>query len=616
VLPSATQSTKSAEVPTGLPGKLPYVNDMESPDALNGWDFDPSVWRLVADSGNVALVGNGGVKAPAVMRARNSPEWMDAASQSLLLTLRINLDSSSSGARVVLRYAENTGYYVVEMLAGTIAAKRGQAGKGLDRGSERTLGQRGQQPIRPGGWYELRIWVDASRIFVYLDNTLLISAEDTAQALPGGAILLSTLNTSARVRFDNIKVQRPLAASQHFQGSDWPTTWTRTDISTAKINYDTRGNGFIEVTTGDAGPAINPPAVDILMACRIQSIQGGLEVRMRESSAGAFFFQFLAGNMTLHQLDSTGKTVQRWSFPNFYDRSVFTDLIVEIINDQIRMFYDNKIFVQTIKDMPPPGNIRFTSPKPNDEFRIDDCLFAETAKSSTEDASWAFNKIREVEARPYQSLLTEWYDRFDDKFRTQAWYEGSAAAPGEFKIDQNDSTHRSFLRITAPETPTYRMFRNIREIYAFGFGQDKSTYFDSSDIYMRIDVRVSKGGTAWIAARTSPSLGGGTLNGYHLSVSRDESDTYTVKAFGYSTADQPIYFEGTLPAVADGTRSEWATLLIITYQDKVAFLANGRYLASTPGTSILNGTIAFGADKNTIADFDELQLRDVSPETR
>jgi hypothetical protein len=300
------------------------------------------------------------------------------------------------------------------MLAGTIVAKRGQPGKVPERGTERTLAQRVQQPIRPGGWYELRIWADSSRVFVYLENNLLISVEDTGDALPGGAILLSTLNTTFRVRFDNIKIQRPLAASQHFQGSDWPNTWTRTDLSTSKINYDSRGNGFIEVSRGDAGPAINPPVADLLMACRIQSIQGGLEVRMRESAEGAFLFQFLAGNMTLHQVDNTGKSVQRWSFPNFYDRSVFTDLIVETVGDQIRMFYDTKVFVQTIKNMPPPGNIRFTSPKPNDEFRIDDCLFAETAKSTTEDASWAFTKIREVEARPYQSLLTEWYDKFDD----------------------------------------------------------------------------------------------------------------------------------------------------------------------------------------------------------
>jgi eukaryotic-like serine/threonine-protein kinase len=605
----------TAPIAPVAPGRLPYVNDFETPDALTNWDFDPNAWRLQSDSGNVALVGTGGIRAPAVVLSKASPEWTDPDSQTLLLSVRINLDAPGSVARVIFRYTEGTGYYVLEMLPGLVAIKRGQPNKGLDRGTERTLAQFGNAPVRNGNWYAMQIWADTSRVFVYMDHNLLLSPEDTGQTLPGGAILLQTLNANFRVRFDDIKVQRPLPASQHFRGSDWPSTWNRTSISSAKIGTDSRGSGFIEVTSGDVRP-INPPQADMLMACRLWSLQGGFEVRMRESSVGSLQFLFTAGNMVLSQLDNTGKATLIKAFPNFYGRSGFFDFIVETVGDQIRMYRDADVFAQSVKNMPPPGETRFISTRADDLFRVGDCLFAETAKSATEDVRWAFTKIKDVEARPYQPLLMDWYDRFDDKFRTKDWWEGGVNAPGEFKFDAKDKNHSNFLEMTYQEGASWRMFRYVKEFYAFGLGQDRATYFDSSDIYLRVNVRLPRAGTAWIAARTSSSLGGGTLNGFRLELTRNNDNTYSVRARGYATTSQPIYFEGQLPTSTDQSGSDWITLLIVTYQDKVAFFANGRFIASSSGVSVLNGTVAIGVEKDTIADFDELQVRDVSPETR
>jgi hypothetical protein len=603
-----------AVLPNVPPGRLPYVDDFESADALTGWDYDPAYWRLQTDSGSASLVGSGGQKYPAVVLAKNSPEWMDPGAQNILLSVRINLDNQASGGRVIFRYTES-GYYALEMLPGLLAIKRGAGGRGLDRGSERTLMQNANAPIRSGAWYEIMIWSDPNRLYVYLNHDLVLMPEDPAPPLPGGSILLQTLNATYRVRFDTLKVQRPLPTSQHFRGADWPNTWERSSVTGAKLGTDSRGNGYVEVTSGFVRP-INPPSPDMLMSCRIWSLQGGLEIHMRESAAGALLFQFVGGNMTLIQVDNTGKAIQKWPFPNYYGRAGFDDFTVETIGNQITLYKGSDVFSQTLPNMPPVGDTRFMAINPDDQFRLTDCLFAETAKSVTEDARWAFDKIKEVEARTYAPLLSDWYDRFDDQFRTKDWWEGGINAPGTFKADPNDPQYKNYLEMTYQEGASWRMFRYLKEFYVFGLGQDRATFFDSSDIYLKISVRLPKPGTAWVAARTSVSLGGGTVDGYRIELTKDPAGRYMVAARAYSRAEQPIYFQGPLPAPTDAPPSDWVTLLIVTYQDKVAFFANGRFLASDRGISILNGTVALGVEKDSVADFADMQLRDVSPETR
>src|SRR5512133_1300553 len=113
------------------------------------------------------------------------------------------------------------------------------------------------------------------------------------------------------------------------------------------------------------------------------------------------------------------------------------------------------------------------------------------------------------------------------------------------------------------------------------------------------------------------SLGGGTIDGYRLELTRDAGGQYSITARAFTPTDQPVYFQGPLPAPVDNSQAgDWVTLLIVTYQDKVAFFANGRYLASEQAASLLAGTIALGVEKDSVADFVDMQIRDVSPETR
>jgi hypothetical protein len=158
------------------------------------------------------------------------------------------------------------------------------------------------------------------------------------------------------------------------------------------------------------------------------------------------------------------------------------------------------------------------------------------------------------------------------------------------------------------------MFRDEPALFlALGSGTDKVTFKDSSDIYVRANVRLINAGTAWIAARTTPSLGGGTLNGYRIELTRAVDGTYTVKARIYSLEASTVYYQGDLPSVPGAATSAWTTLLIIAYQDNVAFFANGRFLANVSNATILNGSMALGVEQGATADFDQMQLREVDP---
>ena len=112
-VPPTAAPTAVAEV---VPGRMPYTNNMESPNALDGWQYDKSAWRIQNDSGNLVLIGSGDLTKPAVIMAK-SPEWQDPAAQNLLFSASINLESPSSTARVIFRYTEDAGYYVLELNA-------------------------------------------------------------------------------------------------------------------------------------------------------------------------------------------------------------------------------------------------------------------------------------------------------------------------------------------------------------------------------------------------------------------------------------------------------------------------------------------------------------------
>jgi hypothetical protein len=599
---------------------LPYVTDYEAPDAISLYDGDTTVWKLLPDSGNTSLIGSGGQQKPIVVLGKGSPAWRDPANRNLLLTLSVNLLGDSSIGRIIFRHGAQ-GYYALEISPGSLTVTRGASAQ-IATGTERPLqnARLTGLPIRSGQFYKYTIWADDSRVYVYLEDRLLIQGRDTnTDLLPGGNILFLTKNTGTpyAVSFDNLRVQRPNPASQHFAGSTFPTTWDRSNTTDVTL-----GGGdsvkFIEADAGFTSPKTGQLG-DFVVSCRLFNQEGGYELRFRNSSAGAYLMRFDGGNMTFFNVDSTGKETQINYFQNFYNRGFFQDFTFEFVGDRVTITTTKLNWSQVIANGPRQGEIRFDVKRPKDGVRITDFLVAETARSATESAQWAFDKIALVEARNPAQLLTEYYDYFVDKFAKRDWWEGGTNAVGEPKFDQKaPRDHQQYLEVTAPaDAEAIRVFRYVPGAFLlFGSGSDTTRFFDSSDVYLRINVRIDKPGTAFIQARTVLTLGGSSYTGYRLALTRNDDNSFTVSASQFDkTGSVTPFYSGPLPAPIDGN-TDYATLLIVTYQNKVAFFANGRFLTAQENITILGGTVAIGATANSVVRFDNFQLRDVSPETR
>jgi len=602
---------------TPLPGVLPYISDYEASDALQLYDYDSSVWKLQADSGNTSLVGSGGLQKPLIVLGKGQPDWRDPNNRALLLTASTEMDSDSAIGRIVFKQS-STGYYVFEFASGYVRVSRG-TGATIQTTGERDLtgGRIGSAAVRSKQFYRWLIWTDDSRVYVYQDNKLIVQARDTGDPLPGGNILLLARNAGASnsVRFDNLKVQRPAAASQHFGTPDFPSSWTRTNNTDASIggNDQTR---YIEIVNGSAAPQVGS-LTNFLLACRLYNQEGGFELRLREGAEGAYLMRFDGGNMTLFLVTSAGKEQQIQVFTNFYNRGFFQEFTFEFVGDRVTILTSRVNFSQEIKGGPRSGSIRFSVTRPKGGVRITDFLVAETARSASEIAAWAFDKIQAVENRTPAQLLTEYYDFFVDKFAKKDWWDGGVNTAGEPKFDRNvPREHQQYLELTYSDAAPSRVFRFVPgDFLIFGAGQDKQRYLDSSDIYLRVNVRLDAPGTGYIQVRTAKRPDGG-LNGYQLALVRTQDDSYTVVASEItSTGEVKETYRGAAP-VTVGTDLNYVSLLIVTYQDKVAYFANGKLLTAQENISILGGTVALGVERDSVARFDNFQLRDVSPEVR
>src|SRR5258708_35331718 len=164
----------------------------------------------------------------------------------------MNLEGQSSVARLILRDSAS-GYYALEAGLGRLALYRGKTQDASQIINVRLVKQTAST-IQNGNWFLVEVWSDSNNLFVYVDHKLALRAEDTGDTLPGGQLMLQSVNKNFRTQWDNIKVQKPVAVSQHFEGSDWPTTWNRTNLNSAKIVSDGAGNSFVDGTSGDVAP--------------------------------------------------------------------------------------------------------------------------------------------------------------------------------------------------------------------------------------------------------------------------------------------------------------------------------------------------------------------------
>ncbi len=605
--------------PTPLPpGRLPFVADFEAPNALTGWDYDPAVWQQVSEGGEGILIGQGKLTQPLVVLGRERPEWQANISGNLLISFNVNLDKQSGGARVIFRCGNlnrcQNGYNVLEILPGLMILRRNAVTPDIaNRDTERPLKQV-KAAIEAQQWYEIRIWVEDNRILVYLDRQLVMSVEDSnTPPLGGGAVILQTNSSFRAVRWDNIVIQRPEAASEHFEAPRLPSTWQTTSATAALILPET-DNQYLrlkgEVTVK---PSILPIR-DLALSCRVWIEQGGYQLTIRQGANGSLRFTFASGNMVIDYLDGANSVVYSRTVNNVYNINRWDDLSISFIGDRLEVFRDGVSYFQdTILGSPASGGMSFQTGA-GDIIRLDDCLITETAASSNASARFALELQAQVFSRAFREPRSDLSDAFDDKFRTDAYWLNALGAPGEFVTEDGASEHQRFLRITHDNRTTYRIIRSDLGLDLFGAGEDNRNYSDSSDYLASVAIRLPKAvGTAWMGIRATPSLGGSEINGYKLGLRRNADNSISTIVQYQDGNRNETYYEGSIPGTDNSTLPDWITLTVITYKQRIAFFVDGHFVVAIEDALTLGGTVALGVDNGTTADFDNLIIRDTTP---
>jgi serine/threonine protein kinase len=621
-VPTETPTAQATATPlptaTTIPaGRLPYIVDFEAPDAVTNWDLDPNVWQVVPESGENLLIGQGGLDKPLVILGRSpqQPEWLDASAGDLVISYRINL-SRSSVSRLIFRYS-NAGYYALEIAEGSAFLRRNSP-TGTDitrRNEERTIARSSGLSITTNEWYRVTVWFEGRRIFVYLNNQLVLQEEDLiTPELGAGQILLQNV-TSTTVRMDDFIIQRPEPASNHFESGGLPDTWSTSSTTATTIVRESESNQYVRVESDViVRPQVNPIR-DFNFACRVWNEQGGYTLRLRKNAGGVMQFDFVGGNLTLSYLDGAGSPVMTQAIRNFYGRGNWYDLNITFVGDLLSVYRNGDVmFEQTILDSPGAGTIEFEM-RGIDILRLDDCLITETAVSRNLGARFAIELEQQVLARDIRELRSDLTEDFTDPFRTDAWWVDGVNAPGEYAVNTSAQTHQRYLHMEAEGSTAWRLFRDNIGVGIFGAGTDTRNFGNSTDMYVYVEIRIPEStvGTAWLAVRTTTTITGAGLNGYFIDVRRNADGTVDVIVRGVTDTGAIIYAEAPLPTPAGEVPPEWIPITVIAFKDRVAFFANGEFVFALEGAQALGGTLALGVEPGTSADFDTLSIRDTTP---
>jgi hypothetical protein len=139
---------------------------------VEGWEFDPAAWQVVNEGGDNILIGQGRLNQPLAILGRESPEWVEQSAADLVISYTFNLDPQSAGARLVFRYTP-AGYYALEVFPGLLILRRNNlnspalATSDPQRGAELILTSVSAR-IQANTWHEVAVWMQGSRLFVYL----------------------------------------------------------------------------------------------------------------------------------------------------------------------------------------------------------------------------------------------------------------------------------------------------------------------------------------------------------------------------------------------------------------------------------------------------------------
>lgn len=613
----ASPTLEPSPTATAIPaGALPFVADMEGENPLANWEYLPDQWQVRTDGGNTGLFGMTGFDSSMTMLGRDVPEWVKPGSENLLLNFRVNLLDANSGGRFIFKFTPQNGYYALEMLSGMVSLRRGEPNTAPVRGNERELQRVSGANITNNRWYEFMIWTSGSRTYVYQNKQLIIAVEDRGLPLAPGGILLQTFSSQAYpVGWDDFIIQRPEDASDHFEGSSFPTTWRRSN----EQNIGLGSNGttqYIEMTGDSQVSPITPPLENFILLAELNNMSQGFEMYVREAQGqGALLLDWAAGHVEVKQLDAAGNPLFTQTLRNYYGFGRPKAFIMTAVGSRITIYSGTDIVLeQDLAGLPSAGYIRFNTTGA-EALRIDDFLVAQTAITSTADATFAFDVLAALENRPMRELRWDWIEDFSDRFQRRGYWEGDLEGdPGEYVIDESvtfGDDHRRYYVLQSAEFAAWRRIRPQIDGTGtvFGRGQDRANFRDSADIYVQVFMRLPAdapiGSEAWVGVRSEPTASGG-LNQYQAALIKDETGQTILQIRPNTPTDKTPVYESPIAT------TDWTEIIIVALDDRVAFFNDGRVVAIIQNTELLSGTVTLGVEPNSLAHFDDLLIRDTS----
>jgi hypothetical protein len=612
--PDVTQPPTAT--PTPRVGRFPYVADFEGDDGLAAWDADPSVWQVVNEGGENLLIGQGRLTDPARIAGLAQPEWLEPTGEDVVINFDINMDNLAAGARYVFRFSDD-GYYVLELFPGLMILKRNNPTPDIfERTTERVIAQANGLNLPANDWQEIRVWVEGQRIYVYLNERLVMTAEDliTPQLGPG-QMILQVNSTTRPVRFDDVIIQRADPVSDHFEVGNVPSTWGTTNFTNTTIGREPDGNQYLRIERAAVVTPQTQPIQDLRMTMRTYNENGGWAMNIRESGAGSIRFSLDAGNMSIQQLDGAGDQIVAYNVPNFYNRNRWEDVSIIAVGDRLQIYRDGQIrFDEQLPVLTPAGGIFFET-RDVDIMRFDDVLITETSASSNEVARFAYDLINTTEARLFRELRSDLTEDFSEQFRTDDWWVGGVNAPGEYVNNPNSNPeNQRYLEMIGTGGPTWRLFRDVIGIEIFRSGSDTIAFSNSTDIYVQLQMNFPDApGTGYVVVRATPTISRANVLGYRMIVQGNADGTASFQIRHDTETSQEVLFEGGLPGDEGRIFSDWIDLEIVTFEDRLAFFVDGTFLTAVDNAETLGGTLALGVEPGSTVRFDTLIIRDTTP---
>jgi serine/threonine-protein kinase len=600
--------------PTATPepgAGLPYVVDFETPGELAAWDYDPVVWQTIDNQGDTVLSGMGSLQQPLIVQGRSTQPWLDSSNEDLMISFSFNLDPFAAGVRLLYNYTPDS-YRVLELLPGLIILKR-EAATGANpfqRENERQV-RTINAPINAGEWYDIRLWQDGQRSYVFLNEALLFTQEDTiAPALSGGQILLQVNNQSRPILIDDLLIERPLAATTQFDDGQLPSGWTSVLQQGVSFGSD-GGNGYVRLVP-DGTIEAREMYGDVRITCSVYVEEGGFNMRLRHSAEGALVLGAGGGALNVTSVRAGEGVGEQFTIPNFYSFGRWELYTFRIVGDRVTIYRDGvERFSESMPTMPASGWFEIQA-FGGSRFRVDYCAIVPTLASSNEQLIPIIERRNAVLSAPERFFRSDFLEEFTDIFTTDDYWVDGQQAVGTFTNDPTAMEHRQFLRMEYGGRPTYRLLRDVIGIEIFESG---SSIERSTDVYVSAVIRfptingVTSTGTAYVGVRSTPTLTGADIDGYRLEVTRTADGVITFRVRYVSTTEQSVLYETTL----ENLTSDWIQVEALTLDNDFDVFLNGEYLTSVDGSLALGGTVALGVEEGTLADFDTLYIRDTTP---